>query len=54
MVSYQICLHVQVFSNIDRITRNQMEDKEDTADRAKNVTLTSAESLSWSSEYSEM
>ncbi|XP_077203400.1 microtubule-associated serine/threonine-protein kinase 4 isoform X7 [Paroedura picta] len=53
---FSSCSHrfSKVFSNIDRITRNQTEDKEDTTERAKNVTLTSAESLSWSSEYSEM
>ncbi|XP_015280569.1 PREDICTED: microtubule-associated serine/threonine-protein kinase 4 [Gekko japonicus] len=53
---FSSCSHrfSKVFSNIDRINRNQTEDKEDAADRAKNVTLTSAESLSWSSEYSEM
>ncbi|KAL8203792.1 UNVERIFIED_CONTAM: hypothetical protein K2H54_061175 [Gekko kuhli] len=53
---FSSCSHrfSKVFSNIDRITRNQTEDKEDATDRAKNVTLTSAESLSWSSEYSEM
>ncbi|KAH0627982.1 hypothetical protein JD844_008616, partial [Phrynosoma platyrhinos] len=54
-VSYQFfCPHAQVFSSIDRGTRNQTEEKEDTTERTKNVTLTSAESLSWSSEYSEM
>ncbi|XP_048358620.1 microtubule-associated serine/threonine-protein kinase 4 isoform X10 [Sphaerodactylus townsendi] len=53
---FSSCSHrfSKVFSSIDRITRNQTEDKEDTTDRVKNVTLTSAESLSWSSEYSEM
>ncbi|XP_060091869.1 microtubule-associated serine/threonine-protein kinase 4 isoform X3 [Heteronotia binoei] len=53
---FSSCSHrfSKVFSNIDRITRNQTEDKEETTDRAKNVTLTSAESLSWSSEYSEI
>nr|XP_056703839.1 microtubule-associated serine/threonine-protein kinase 4 isoform X2 [Euleptes europaea] len=48
---FSSCSHrfSKVFSSIDRITRSQTEDKE-----AKNVTLTSVESLSWSSEYSEM
>lgn len=55
LFSYQLCCsRAQVFSNIDRILRNQAEEKEDTTERTKNVTLTSVESLNWSSEYSEM
>ncbi|XP_044302029.1 microtubule-associated serine/threonine-protein kinase 4 isoform X5 [Varanus komodoensis] len=44
----------KVFSSIDRVTQNQIEEKEDATERTKNVTLTTAESLSWSSEYSEV
>uniref|UniRef100_A0A8C8S004 non-specific serine/threonine protein kinase n=1 Tax=Pelusios castaneus TaxID=367368 RepID=A0A8C8S004_9SAUR len=53
---FSSCSHrfSKVFSCIDRITRNQGEEKEDTGDKTKNVTLPSVESLSWSSEYSEM
>ncbi|XP_048705889.2 microtubule-associated serine/threonine-protein kinase 4 isoform X4 [Caretta caretta] len=53
---FSSCSHrfSKVFSSIDRITRNQSEEKEDTGDKTKNVTLPSVESLSWSSEYSEM
>ncbi|XP_062828433.1 microtubule-associated serine/threonine-protein kinase 4 isoform X3 [Anolis carolinensis] len=53
---FSSCSHrfSKVFSNIDRGTRNQTEEKEDTTERTKIVTLTSAESLSWSSEYSEI
>ncbi|XP_042306872.1 microtubule-associated serine/threonine-protein kinase 4 isoform X6 [Sceloporus undulatus] len=52
---FSSCSHrfSKVFSSIDRGTRNQTEEKEDTTERTKNVTLTSAES-SWSSEYSEI
>uniref|UniRef100_A0A8C4YQ08 non-specific serine/threonine protein kinase n=1 Tax=Gopherus evgoodei TaxID=1825980 RepID=A0A8C4YQ08_9SAUR len=53
---FSSCSHrfSKVFSSIDRITRNQGEEKEDTGDKTKNVTLPSVESLSWSSEYSEL
>ncbi|XP_074808749.1 microtubule-associated serine/threonine-protein kinase 4 isoform X1 [Natator depressus] len=53
---FSSCSHrfSKVFSTIDRITRNQSEEKEDTGDKTKNVTLPSVESLSWSSEYSEL
>ncbi|XP_074851587.1 microtubule-associated serine/threonine-protein kinase 4 isoform X2 [Carettochelys insculpta] len=53
---FSSCSHrfSKVFSSIDQVTRNQGEEKEDTAEKAKNVTLPSVESLSWSSEYSEM
>ncbi|KFP73334.1 Microtubule-associated serine/threonine-protein kinase 4, partial [Apaloderma vittatum] len=43
-----------VFSSIDRATQTQGEEKEETGDKTKNVTLPSMESLSWSSEYSEI
>ncbi|XP_074923084.1 microtubule-associated serine/threonine-protein kinase 4 isoform X2 [Chelonoidis abingdonii] len=53
---FSSCSHrfSKVFSSIDRITRNQGEEKEDTGDKTKNMTLPSVESLSWSSEYSEL
>lgn len=44
----------QVFSSIDRITQNSVEDKDDSEDKTKSTTLPSTETLSWSSEYSEM
>jgi hypothetical protein len=44
----------QVFSSIDRITQNSGEDKDDSEDKTKSTTLPSTETLSWSSEYSEM
>ncbi|XP_062984062.1 microtubule-associated serine/threonine-protein kinase 4 isoform X2 [Elgaria multicarinata webbii] len=52
---FSSCSHrfSKVFSSIDRVTQNQTEEKEDATERTKNVTLTTAESLSWSSEYSE-
>ncbi|XP_066472775.1 microtubule-associated serine/threonine-protein kinase 4 isoform X2 [Tiliqua scincoides] len=53
---FSSCSHrfSKVFSSIDRVIQNQTEEKEDTTERSKNVTLTFGESLSWSSEYSEM
>ncbi|XP_067425229.1 microtubule-associated serine/threonine-protein kinase 4 isoform X2 [Emydura macquarii macquarii] len=53
---FSSCSHrfSKVFSSIDRVIRNPGEEKEDTGDKTKNVTLPSVESLSWSSEYSEM
>ncbi|NXC19953.1 MAST4 kinase, partial [Corythaeola cristata] len=43
-----------VFSSIDRVAQTQGEEKEDTGDKPKSVQLPSVESLSWSSEYSEI
>lgn len=53
---FSSCSHrfSKVFSSIDRVIQNQTEEKEDRTERSNNVTLTCAESLSWSSEYSEM
>ncbi|NXF12652.1 MAST4 kinase, partial [Smithornis capensis] len=53
---FSSCSHrfSKVFSSIDRVTQTQGEDKEDAGEKTKNVTLPSAESLSWSSEYSEI
>ncbi|XP_004465643.2 microtubule-associated serine/threonine-protein kinase 4 isoform X2 [Dasypus novemcinctus] len=52
---FSSCSHrfSKVFSSIDRITQNS-EEKEDSGDKTKNATLPSTETLSWSSEYSEM
>ncbi|NXF86925.1 MAST4 kinase, partial [Eubucco bourcierii] len=44
----------KVFSSIDRVTQTQGEEKEDTGDKTKSVTLPSMESLSWTSEFSEI
>ncbi|CAH6787603.1 Mast4 [Phodopus roborovskii] len=53
---FSSCSHrfSKVFSSIDRMTPNSGEDKEDTEDKTKSTTLPSTETLSWSSEYSEM
>ncbi|NXG73502.1 MAST4 kinase, partial [Baryphthengus martii] len=53
---FSSCSHrfSKVFSSIDRGAQMQGEEKEDAGDKAKSVTLPSVESLSWSSEYSEI
>ncbi|NWW96684.1 MAST4 kinase, partial [Rhynochetos jubatus] len=53
---FSSCSHrfSKVFSSIDRVTQTQGEEKEDAGDKTKSVTLPSVESLSWSSEYSEI
>ncbi|XP_016013614.2 microtubule-associated serine/threonine-protein kinase 4 isoform X11 [Rousettus aegyptiacus] len=53
---FSSCSHrfSKVFSSIDRITQNSGEEKEDPVDKTKSTTLPSTETLSWSSEYSEM
>ncbi|XP_054042805.1 microtubule-associated serine/threonine-protein kinase 4 isoform X2 [Rissa tridactyla] len=53
---FSSCSHrfSKVFSSIDRVTQTQGEEKEDVGDKTKSVTLPSVESLSWSSEYSEI
>ncbi|XP_040585053.1 microtubule-associated serine/threonine-protein kinase 4 isoform X7 [Mesocricetus auratus] len=53
---FSSCSHrfSKVFSSIDRMTPNSGEDKEDTEEKTKSTTLPSTETLSWSSEYSEM
>ncbi|NWX27158.1 MAST4 kinase, partial [Notiomystis cincta] len=53
---FSSCSHrfSKVFSSIDRVTQIQGEEKEDAGDKTKSVTLPSVESLSWSSEYSEI
>ncbi|NXX15328.1 MAST4 kinase, partial [Podargus strigoides] len=53
---FSSCSHrfSKVFSSIDRVTQMHAEEKEDAGDRTKSVTLPSVESLSWSSEYSEI
>ncbi|XP_045704269.1 microtubule-associated serine/threonine-protein kinase 4 isoform X4 [Phyllostomus hastatus] len=53
---FSSCSHrfSKVFSSRDPITQNPGEEKEDPADKTKSTTLPSTETLSWSSEYSEM
>uniref|UniRef100_A0A8C3KIN6 non-specific serine/threonine protein kinase n=1 Tax=Calidris pygmaea TaxID=425635 RepID=A0A8C3KIN6_9CHAR len=53
---FSSCSHrfSKVFSSIDRVSQTQGEEKEDAGDKTKSVTLPSVESLSWSSEYSEI
>ncbi|XP_066098085.1 microtubule-associated serine/threonine-protein kinase 4 isoform X2 [Saccopteryx bilineata] len=53
---FSSCSHrfSKVFSSIDRITQNSGEEKEDPGDKTKSTTVPSTETLSWSSEYSEM
>ncbi|XP_057598038.1 microtubule-associated serine/threonine-protein kinase 4 isoform X6 [Hippopotamus amphibius kiboko] len=53
---FSSCSHrfSKVFSSIDRGTQNSGEEKEDPGDKTKSTTLPSTETLSWSSEYSEM
>nr|KAF6490155.1 microtubule associated serine/threonine kinase family member 4 [Molossus molossus] len=53
---FSSCSHrfSKVFSSIDRMTQNSGEEKEDPGDKTKSTTLPSTETLSWSSEYSEM
>ncbi|XP_037657659.1 microtubule-associated serine/threonine-protein kinase 4 isoform X3 [Choloepus didactylus] len=53
---FSSCSHrfSKVFSSIDRITQDSREEKEDSGDKIKSTTLPSTETLSWSSEYSEM
>ncbi|XP_068391541.1 microtubule-associated serine/threonine-protein kinase 4-like isoform X3 [Eschrichtius robustus] len=53
---FSSCSHrfSKVFSSIDRGTQNPGEEKEDPGDKTKSTTLPSTETLSWSSEYSEM
>ncbi|XP_010021069.1 PREDICTED: microtubule-associated serine/threonine-protein kinase 4-like, partial [Nestor notabilis] len=53
---FSSCSHrfSKVFSSIDRVAHAQGEEKEDAGDKTKSVTLPSVESLSWSSEYSEI
>ncbi|XP_055968628.1 microtubule-associated serine/threonine-protein kinase 4 isoform X3 [Sorex fumeus] len=52
---FSSCSHrfSKVFSSIDRITQNS-EEKEEPGDKTKSTALPSTETLSWSSEYSEM
>ncbi|OXB80870.1 UNVERIFIED_CONTAM: hypothetical protein H355_016887 [Colinus virginianus] len=53
---FSSCSHrfSKVFSSIDRVSHAQGDEKEDAGDKTKSVTLPSVESLSWSSEYSEI
>ncbi|XP_030322997.1 microtubule-associated serine/threonine-protein kinase 4 isoform X1 [Calypte anna] len=53
---FSSCSHrfSKVFSSIDKVIQTQGEEKEDAGEKTKSVTLPSVESLSWSSEYSEI
>ncbi|KAM6156546.1 microtubule-associated serine/threonine-protein kinase 4 isoform 2-T2 [Erethizon dorsatum] len=53
---FSSCSHrfSKVFSSIDRVTQNSGEEKDDSGDKNKSTTLPSTETLSWSSEYSEV
>ncbi|KAG8456546.1 hypothetical protein GDO86_002360 [Hymenochirus boettgeri] len=44
----------KVFSSIDQLMQNKLEEKDDSLDKGKELSLPPVESLSWSSEYSEM
>ncbi|KFQ14299.1 Microtubule-associated serine/threonine-protein kinase 4, partial [Leptosomus discolor] len=49
------CCNVSMYcTSIDRVTQTQGEEKEDAGEKPKSVTLPPVESLSWSSEYSEI
>ncbi|XP_073440307.1 microtubule-associated serine/threonine-protein kinase 4 isoform X8 [Dendrobates tinctorius] len=53
---FSSCSHrfSKVFSSIDQMMQNKMEEKDDTTEKSKGLNLPPVESLSWSSEYSEM
>ncbi|XP_077142583.1 microtubule-associated serine/threonine-protein kinase 4 isoform X2 [Ranitomeya variabilis] len=53
---FSSCSHrfSKVFSSIDQMMQNKMEEKDETTEKSKNLNLPPVESLSWSSEYSEM
>ncbi|XP_066458912.1 microtubule-associated serine/threonine-protein kinase 4 isoform X3 [Eleutherodactylus coqui] len=53
---FSSCSHrfSKVFSSIDQMMQNKMEEKDDTSEKSKSLNLPPVESLSWSSEYSEM
>ncbi|XP_075038670.1 microtubule-associated serine/threonine-protein kinase 4 isoform X3 [Mixophyes fleayi] len=53
---FSSCSHrfSKVFSSIDQLMQNKMEEKDDTTEKTKSLNLPPVESLSWSSEYSEM
>lgn len=53
---FSSCSHrfSKVFSSIDQMMQNKVEEKDDTTKKSKNLNLPPVESLSWSSEYSEM
>ncbi|XP_063819490.1 microtubule-associated serine/threonine-protein kinase 4 isoform X3 [Pseudophryne corroboree] len=53
---FSSCSHrfSKVFSSIDQLMQNKMEEKDDTTEKTKILNLPPVESLSWSSEYSEM
>ncbi|XP_077318782.1 microtubule-associated serine/threonine-protein kinase 4 isoform X3 [Lithobates pipiens] len=53
---FSSCSHrfSKVFSSIDQMMQNKMEEKDDSSEKTKSLNLPPVESLSWSSEYSEM
>ncbi|KFP08247.1 Microtubule-associated serine/threonine-protein kinase 4, partial [Calypte anna] len=51
---YCFCKCFATFKGIDKVIQTQGEEKEDAGEKTKSVTLPSVESLSWSSEYSEI
>ncbi|KGL80183.1 Microtubule-associated serine/threonine-protein kinase 4, partial [Tinamus guttatus] len=51
---YFQCAYNKNLLSVDRVAQTQGEEKEDAGDKIKSVTLPSVESLSWSSEYSEI
>ncbi|XP_072272434.1 microtubule-associated serine/threonine-protein kinase 4 isoform X2 [Pyxicephalus adspersus] len=53
---FSSCSHrfSKVFSSIDQMMQNKMEEKDDSSEKSKSLNLPPVESLSWSSEYSEM
>ncbi|XP_044132069.1 microtubule-associated serine/threonine-protein kinase 4 isoform X3 [Bufo gargarizans] len=44
----------KVFSSVDQMMQNKLDEKDDTSEKSKSLNLPPVESLSWSSEYSEM
>ncbi|KAM5194772.1 microtubule-associated serine/threonine-protein kinase 4 [Mantella aurantiaca] len=53
---FSSCSHrfSKVFSSIEQMMQNKMEEKDDSSEKSKSLNLPPVESLSWSSEYSEM
>ncbi|KAM3939125.1 microtubule-associated serine/threonine-protein kinase 4 isoform 2-T2 [Leptodactylus fuscus] len=53
---FSSCSHrfSKVFSSIDQMMQSKVDEKDDTTEKSKNLNLPPVESLSWSSEYSEM
>ncbi|KAG8598731.1 hypothetical protein GDO81_002717 [Engystomops pustulosus] len=53
---FSSCSHrfSKVFSSIDQMMQSKLDEKDDTTEKSKDLNLPPVESLSWSSEYSEM